>query len=144
LGQHNFSNRKQIELLQTLNYALHKKHYPQDTCGLIHKKIALLKQSDEQPPPITSTLRLSPQKGIKVNFIRVLNVLFELSFFANVNGTDITKKELFSTIGKVINQDLSNFHNDLSVTKSASNSDMRSALNIFEQMYAKQKEISHK
>ena len=43
LGQNNFSSQKQIDLLQIINYALYKKHYPQDTCGIIERKIKLLK-----------------------------------------------------------------------------------------------------
>jgi len=49
LAQHNFSNQKQIELLQVLNYALYAKHYPQDTCGIIEKKTQLLQQAMETP-----------------------------------------------------------------------------------------------
>jgi hypothetical protein len=46
LEQHNFSNAKQVELLQVLNYALFVKNYPQDICGRLEKKIQLL----QQPP----------------------------------------------------------------------------------------------
>jgi hypothetical protein len=56
----------------------------------------------------------------------------------------LEKKEVFKTFGNAINQDLSTFHIDLSVTKTAANSDMRSTLAIFEQMYAKQQEINRK
>jgi hypothetical protein len=44
----------------------------------------------------------------------------------------------------VFNQDLSTFHNDLSATKAAANSDMKSAFAIFDRMLAKQQEISQK
>ena len=91
-----------------------------------------------------TNLHLSPKKGFKVNFIRVINVLCELSFFTDKKGNDITKKEVFKTFGAAINQDLSTFQNYLSTTKAAANSDMRSTLAIFEQMYAKQQEINQK
>ncbi|MDL2296903.1 hypothetical protein LJC68_03390 [Bacteroidales bacterium OttesenSCG-928-B11] len=46
LSQNNFSNQKQVELIQVLNYVLHKKQYPHDLCGIMDKKIQLL----QQPP----------------------------------------------------------------------------------------------
>jgi len=144
LGQNNFSNQKQIELLQIINFVLHKKHYPQDICGIVEKKIKLLEQKEQEAVSTNSNLQLSTKKGFKVNFIRVLNCLCELSFFTDKQGGYITKKDVFDICGRVINQDLSTFHNDLAVTKAAANSDMRSALAIFEQMHTKQKEISQK
>ena len=48
LEQNNFSNQKQIELLQIINYILYKKHYPHDICGIIERKIKLLEQSDRE------------------------------------------------------------------------------------------------
>jgi len=138
------SSQKQIELLQTLNFALYKKQYPQNTCGIIERKIKLLEQSEQETAPTNSNLQLSTQKGVKVNFIRVINCLCELSFFTDKNGNDITKKEVFKTFGNAVNQDLSAFQNDLSTTKAAANSDMRSTLIVFEQLYAKQQEINNK
>lgn len=49
LEQHNFSNQKQVELLQIINFALYKKQYPQDTCGIIEKKIQILQQPPDTP-----------------------------------------------------------------------------------------------
>jgi len=148
LEQNNFSNQKQIDILQIINYALYKKHYPQDMCGILDRKIQLLQQHSSicpnSPQSPNSNLHLSTKKGFKVNFIRVINCLCELSFFTDKKGNDITKKEVFKTFGNAINQDLSTFHIDLSVTKATANSDMRSTLAIFEQMYAKQQEINKK
>ena len=142
LEQNNFSNQKQIEVLQVLNFALYKKRYPQDICGIVERKIKLLEQSEQATATANSNLQLANKKGIKVNFIRVINTLFELSFFTDKQGNDITKREVFDIFGKVINYDLSTFHNDLATTKAAANSDMRSTLVIFEQMYTKQQEIN--
>ena len=144
LAQHSFSNQKQIELLQIINYALYQKHYPQDLCGIIEKKIKLLEQPLETFTMSASEVHLSTKKGFKVNFIRVLNCLCELSFFTDKKGNNITKKEIFDTFGRTINQDLSTFHNDLSVTKSAANSDMKNSLAVFEQLHTKQQEINQK
>ena len=49
LSQHNFSSQKQIELLQIINFVLYKKHYPQDICGIVEKKIQILQQPPETP-----------------------------------------------------------------------------------------------
>jgi hypothetical protein len=49
LEQHNFSNQKQVELLQIINYALYKKQYPQDLCGILDRKIQLLQQPPDTP-----------------------------------------------------------------------------------------------
>ena len=144
LGQNNFSNHKQIELLQIINFVLHKKRYPQDICGIVEKKIKLLEQIEREAALTNSNLLLSSKKGFKVNFIRVINCLCELSFFTDKKGNVITKKEVFELCGKIINQDFSTFHNDLSVAKAAAKSDMKNTLAIFEQMYAKQQEINKK
>ena len=144
LGQNRFSNQKQIDLLKIVNFVLYKKHYPQDICGIVERKIKLLEQSEQEVAPIGSNLQLSTKKGFKVNFIRVINCLCELSFFTDKKGNDTTKKEVFDTFGKAINQDLSTFHIDLSAAKSAAKSDMRNTLSIFEQMYNKQQEINNK
>lgn len=128
-----------------LNFALYQKHYPHDTCGIIERKIQLLQQTEQETaPPLNCNLQLSTKKGIKVNFIRVINCLCELSYFTNKKGNNITKKEVFDTFGKTINQDLSTFHNDLAAAKSNANSDMKNTLSVFNQMLAKQQEINQK
>jgi len=145
MSQHNFSSKKQIELLQIFSFALHTKQYPEDTLGIIEKKIKLLEQTEQETSiSADSNLQLSTKKGFKVKFIRVINCLCELSFFTDKNGNDITKKEVFDIFGKTINQDLSTFHNDLSANKAAANSDMKNTLAIFEQLHAKQQEINQK
>ena len=131
-------------MLQIVNYALYKKQYPQNLCGIIERKIKLLEQTEQVAAPVNSNLHLSNKKGFKVNFIRVINCLFELSFFSDKQGGYITKKEVFKTLGTAINQDLSAFQNDLSTTNAAANSDMKSTLAIFEQMHVKQLEINNR
>ena len=106
LEQNNFSSRQQIDMLHVVNYALHKKHYPQDICGIIEKKVKLLENAELKAAPFGSNLRLLAKKGIKVKFIRVINCLFELSFFTDKQGGYITKKEVFEIVGKSVNQDL--------------------------------------
>jgi hypothetical protein len=147
LSENNFSNQKQIEMLLILNLALHKKNYPEDICGIIERKIKILERIEKENATLyESNLRLSTEKGIKVNFIRIVNNLSDLSFFIDKNGNKTTKKEVFKSFGKLFNQDLSSFHNDLSASKAkaASNNDMRNSTAIFELMLAKQIEINKK
>lgn len=140
-----FSPQKQADLLEIISYVLHLKNYPEDTIGSMDKKIKLLRLAEQQAvSPPDSNIQLSKQKGIKVNFLRVVNTLFELGFFTDKKGNDITKKEVFKTLGIAINQDFSTFHSDLAVTKATANSDMRNTLSIFEQMHTKQQEINLK
>jgi hypothetical protein len=143
LAQNNFSNQKQIELLHVVNYALHKKHYPQDTCGIIERKIKLLEQSEQETACAGSNLQLSAKKGFKVNFIRVINCLCELNFFSDKRGGDMTKIEIFQTFGNTINQDLSYFQNNMNASYQAANADMESTLAIFKDMLKKQIEINN-
>jgi hypothetical protein len=49
LEQHNFSAQKQAELLQIINYALYKKKYPHDLCGILDRKIQILQQPPDTP-----------------------------------------------------------------------------------------------
>ena len=84
LGQNNFSNQKQIELLQVVNFALHKKHYPQDICGIIEKKVQILQQPTEMHekdnPDIVS---------IKVRSVVILEMLKQMQLGTAHN--DLTK-----------------------------------------------------
>ena len=144
LWQHNFPNRKQIEVLKVINFVLCEKCYPEDTRTIIDKKIELLELAEQEQASIGSNLCLSIKKGVKVSFIRVINCLCELSFFTDRTGNTISKKEVFHVVGKSINQDLSSFHIDLSTTKATANSDMKNTFSIFERMKDKQQEINNK
>jgi len=72
IGQYNFSNKKQIELLQTVNFIIYKKNYPEEISGIIDKKIELLKQEELKMAVGNTNLKLSSKKGAKVNFIRII------------------------------------------------------------------------
>ena len=144
MWQHNFSNKQQIEVLEVLAFAVCKKCYPQDIRGIIKSKVKLLELAEQEIANIGSNLYLSIKKGVKVNFLRIINCMCELGFFADKDGNDITKKEVFAIVGKSINQDLSSFHIDLSTTKATANRDMKNTFSIFERMKDKQQEINNK
>jgi len=48
MSQHNMPNQKQIELLQIVDFILFKKQYPENTCGIIERKIKLLEQTEQE------------------------------------------------------------------------------------------------
>ena len=61
-----------------------------------------------------SSVYLSPVRGKKIDFIRVVNVLYELGLFTDKEGVRCTKKEAFLAFGRAVNLDLSNYNKDLS------------------------------
>ena len=60
-----------------------------------------------------SSVYLSPVRGKKIDFIRVVNVLYELGLFTDKDGVRCTKKEAFRAFGRAVNLDLSNYNKDL-------------------------------
>ena len=89
LAQHNFSNQKQVELLQILNYALYKKHYLHGTCGLIKKKIQILQQPAESPNKDNPDEQGRSPASIKVRSVVILEILKQLHLGTAHN--DLTK-----------------------------------------------------
>lgn len=89
-----------------------------------------------------SNVFLSTSRGRKINFLRVVNCLYELDYFKDKNQNNISKKDVFMAMGRFLGIDLSTYQNDLSVSKSTANKDMKSTIKIFEEMLEKQKEIN--
>ena len=83
---------------------------------------------------------LNPAKGMKIDFIRVMNALFELGFFQTAQGGRITKKEFFTTIGQAVNVDLSNYDKALS-RSTADSTALEKHLRVFDEMRRKMTEI---
>lgn len=88
----------------------------------------------------TSQIHLNNQRGKKLDFIRVINALYELDFFKNESQNKISKKEVFETLGKFINLDLSKYQNDLSRSLTDSTA-LEKHLKIFEDMEDKMENI---
>lgn len=86
LSQNNFSGQKQVELLQILNYALYKKLYPQNLCGILERKIQILKQPPEPEPPEKDN---SIVASIKVRSVVILEFLKQMQLGTAHN--DLTK-----------------------------------------------------
>lgn len=87
-----------------------------------------------------SSVYLSPVRGKKIDFIRVVNVLYELGLFTDKDGVRCTKKEAFRAFGKAVNLDLSNYNKDLSRALNDTTTRERQ-LQIFKDMKLKMAEI---
>ena len=70
-----------------------------------------INSNTQHPSPTTqhpSPVYLAKEpRGFKIDLIRVVNVLYMLGFFTGKNGAKVTKKEVFTAIGKALNIDLS-------------------------------------
>lgn len=87
-----------------------------------------------------SSVYLSPVRGKKIDFIRVVNVLYELGLFTDKEGGRCTKKEAFLAFGRAVNLDLSNYNKDLSRALNDTTTRERQ-LQIFKDMRQKMAEI---
>lgn len=87
-----------------------------------------------------SSVYLSPVRGKKIDFIRVVNVLYELGLFTDKDGVRCTKKEAFRAFGRAVNLDLSNYKKDLSRALNDTTTRERQ-LQIFKDMRQKMAEI---
>lgn len=87
-----------------------------------------------------SSVYLSPVRGKKIDFIRVVNVLYELGLFTDKDGVRCTKKEAFRAFGRAVNLDLSNYNKDLSRALNDTTTRERQ-LQIFKDMRQKMAEI---
>ena len=87
-----------------------------------------------------SSVYLSPVRGKKIDFIRVVTVLYELGLFTDKDGVRCTKKEAFRAFGRAVNLDLSNYNKDLSRALNDTTTRERQ-LQIFKDMRQKMAEI---
>lgn len=90
--------------------------------------------------PEESPVFLTTERGYKIDYIRVLNALYELGFFKGKNGKRLSKKAFFTAMGQVANIDLSNYDKDLSRSTSDSTA-LDKHLKIFRLMKEKMEEI---
>jgi hypothetical protein len=99
-------------LLQIFNYVLHKTHYPQDTCGIIEKKIKLLELTDRETPDVGADLRVCPAKRTQKITTDVLMLLLQKSGISAVSDDKAKMARLINYLTGVseekIRQRLSN------------------------------------
>lgn len=85
-------------------------------------------------------LYLNPERGRKLDAIRIINVFAEMNFVLDENGKKAMKKDIFQWFGTMLNTDFTNYNNDLS-SSLADGSSMKKHLKIFEEMQEKMKSI---
>ena len=91
-------------------------------------------------PQAESPIYLSTAKGQKIDFIRVLNVMFEQGRFKGKDGAKLTKKDFFTEMGHTLHVDLSDYDKDLSRSMSDSTK-LEKHLKVFDDMKMKMIEI---
>lgn len=89
---------------------------------------------------VESLVHLSTTRGTKIDFIRVVNSLYELGFFTDDKGGKISKKEVMIAVGKAVNVDLTEYQNDLSRSLSDSTK-LEKHLTIFDRLKKKMTEV---
>ena len=85
-------------------------------------------------------LFLNPEKGRKLDIIRIINAVAELGFILDTNGRKAQKKDIFQAAGILLHTDFSNFNSDLSGSL-ADGSSMKKHLKIFEELTEMMKTI---
>ena len=89
---------------------------------------------------IESPLYLSPKRGVKIDFLRVVNAFYETGRFTDKDGAPIPKSKVFMALGRAVNLDLSRYDKDLSRCGTEGTSRVRQ-LEIFQELLKKQAEI---
>jgi len=102
--------------LQILNFALYKKNYPHDLCGILERKIQILQQTDTacpQRPKNHNSLPCGESQGgaasIKVRSVVILELLKKLQLGIAYN--DLTK--ICKLIAFLTGNSYNNIHNEL-------------------------------
>ena len=85
-------------------------------------------------------LYLNPDKGSKLDIIRIYYVISELNLIVDESGRKAKKKDLFQFLSVMLNADFSNFSRDLS-NSLADGSSINKHLKVFEEMRDKMENI---
>lgn len=83
---------------------------------------------------------LCKDRGMKLNYIRVLYMFCCMGFFTDGNGQKAVYKDVFNDFGRVVGEDLSDYNNHLSRSLSDSTS-LEKHLKIFRDMEEKMTEL---
>jgi hypothetical protein len=106
-----------------------------EMCQIEMDRIKQQQELEAMKKPYAGNIYLSADKGKKINFIRVINALYELRFFQDDQGQIPTKETVMITIGKALGIDLSSYDADLSQAFNTGNADKNTT--IFRQMIEK-------
>ena len=96
---------------------------------------------ENKPQVVTnSPMCLTKQHGATIDFIRLMNALYECGRVQRKDGGKLTKKEYFTLLGQLFNVDLSNYDKHLSNSMATGASDKKQTV-IFEELKKKHQEI---
>ena len=98
------------------------------------------KKDASTPVRTESAVALSKDKGIKIDYIRVINAMYESGMFTKAGKGRLTKKDVFEAFGAAVNLNLSDYDKDLSRALGDSTS-LDKHLKIFDTLKAKMLEI---
>lgn len=86
-------------------------------------------------PSLNSQFELNEKVISKIDFIRIINALYELRSFVSIDGSYPSKQGVMKIFGNVIGIDLTNYDKDLS--KALNGSSIESNIDIFNRMMKK-------
>ena len=104
----------------------------------LNKLLPPVQQSAQ--PQQTSNIYLSTKKGMKIDYIRIINCLYELGFFVDEKQNTVNKIDVMKAFGSITNKDLKNYDKDLSRALSDSTA-LTKNLEIFDILKEKMTEI---
>ena len=87
-----------------------------------------------------SKLYLNPEKGRKMNMIRIILVLWDMGYLVDEHGHKAKKKDVYEAFGSLLNTDFAHFNSDISASL-ADGSSMDKHIRVFEEMQEKMKQI---
>ena len=87
-----------------------------------------------------SPVHLSDARGVKIDFIRILNAWYETGRAKGPEGGRITKKDFFTAMGRAVNMDLSDYDKHLS-RAFTDNTSVEKQTRIFDELKEKTIEI---
>lgn len=91
------------------------------------------------PSPVTNLpeddmgIMLSKERGVKLNFIRVVYTLCQLGYFTNGHGGKIADIQVFRHFGRMLETDFTNYSKDLSRSLQDGNAYTKH-IKVFEEM----------
>ncbi len=103
-----------------------------EMCQIEMDRIKQQQELEAMKKPYAGDIYLSGEKGKKINFIRVINGLYELRYFQDAQGQIPSKETVMVTLGKALGVDLSTYDSDLSQAFGTGNCEKNTA--IFKQM----------
>ena len=71
-------------------------------------------ENNGQPAKTSSSITLTPKKGMKVNLFRVVIALHKLGFFVDKTGSAPDQEDVFQAFGDMLGKDDSKYYKDLS------------------------------